>query len=206
MSADAHTLLTMICWLFVILCARFRFSWNGPAMPSSASDTASSAMPMPSPPKPSAVARFLPANWNIAMPTVMSATHAYLTHEYRWPEMTTRPTSTGIILHDLASACVGYVTYCSASLDVYMARMYTIDVTATSRVASIGTQRSDPGASACLPRSAPAGWTAPMSTSATSDTTALKTHCTSSTNAVSANSEPSSCFLYNDSWKIPYSR
>ena len=112
--------------------------------------------------------------------------------------MRTRPTSTGIILHDLASACVGYVTYCSASFDVYMARMYTIEVTATSRVASMGNQRlTEPGASAFLP--VPGEAIAPTTPSATKETMALKTHCTKSTKAVSAKMVPSSCFLYSDS-------
>ena len=81
MSPDAHTLLRMICWLLVILCARFNPSWNGPAMPSRISDTPSRIIPVVSPPKPSTVARFLPHNWNSAMPTVIISTQAYLTHE-----------------------------------------------------------------------------------------------------------------------------
>ena len=107
---------------------------------------------------------------------------------------------TGIILHDLTSACVGYDTKASASLDEYMASAYTTDVCAAARPVSARATPPDAPAPALSPN--PAALAAQPSAA----TAAFVPHCTASTNAVAPNAVPSGCSLYSDSCTMPYAR
>lgn len=124
MTSVAHTLVAIICCELVRARTLMR-SCPGPLMPSMARETARRVRPKASSPAgtplPAPALRFSEENWKAVMPAVTSATETYLCAGCRLPLMIMPPISTGTSLHDFASACIGYDTYLSASLDVYIA-------------------------------------------------------------------------------------